>query len=58
VAGRVAGTLNVLRSTPERWTEEQAEAVTAYANLIAGLLRLATPSGDGLAGPARPPNGE
>ncbi|MEV6488869.1 hypothetical protein AB0M20_09575 [Actinoplanes sp. NPDC051633] len=43
---------------PEPWTEEQAEAVAAYADLIAGLLRLATPSGDGLAGPARPPNGE
>jgi GAF domain-containing protein len=58
VGGRVAGTLNVLRSTPEQWTEEQAEAVAAYADLIAGLLRLATPSGDGLAGPARRPNGE
>jgi GAF domain-containing protein len=57
MAGHVAGTLNTLRSAPEQWTAEHAEAVGAYAGIIAGLLRLATPSGDGLAGPAKPPNG-
>jgi GAF domain-containing protein len=55
MAGRVAGTLNALRSTPEQWTTDHAVAVAAYAGVIAVVLQLATPSGDGS---AKPMNGE
>lgn len=40
VDGSVAGTLNVLRSTPHRWTSEQVEAVEAYAGIMGVMLRL------------------
>ena len=47
VAGRVVGTLNVLRNEPWQWTVEDTAAVEAYANVIGVLLRLAAPQSDG-----------
>jgi GAF domain-containing protein len=40
VRGNVVGTLNALRSQPEQWGGEHADAIEAYANIIGVLLRL------------------
>jgi len=50
--GRVVGTLNALRSEPERWGAEHVGAVGAYAGIIGVLLRLGARSGQGMESPA------
>ncbi|WP_179855637.1 GAF domain-containing protein [Paractinoplanes atraurantiacus] len=40
VTGSVAGTLNALRSRPQRWDDDSVRAVEAYAEVISVLLRL------------------
>ncbi|MDR7276855.1 GAF domain-containing protein [Catenuloplanes atrovinosus] len=40
ISGRAIGTLNVMTAAAHRWTRERIEAVEAYANVLAVLLRL------------------